>query len=209
MPTLPNQLPKQRNRNLGELPHARAPNRPMWVSLELVNTTLNAKTFVALPVHKSRQIGMRVARKIVILESVEMGSRTVHAVLPEPGKPGWDPAFSNELKNRILSANGVRNGVYKALSKVPVKERVPLYKRLIRELENAGINVSNRLFILGIPATSPEELSPNDLGKLIRSVYLNEPETMDPISATLTEILGPNSENMLVQPTSSRQRKRR
>ena len=138
-----------------------------------------------------------------------MGSRTVHAVLPEPGQPGWDPTFSNELKNRLVSANGIRNGVYKALSKVPVRERVALYKRLIRELENAGINVSNRLFMLGIPATSPEELSPNDLGKLIRSVYLTEPETMDPISATLTEILGPKSENALVQPTSSRQRKRR
>ncbi len=132
-----------------------------------------------------------------------MGSRTVDSTRPN------DAAVLKDLNGRPVSANGVRNGVYKALVKIPLKERVQLYKQLIGELEKAGINVGSRLFLLGIPATIPEELSPNDIGKLIRSVYLNEPKAMLAISETLSQILGRNGGNKLAPPTVSSIRRKR
>jgi hypothetical protein len=98
-----------------------------------------------------------------------------------------------ELKGKPISANGLRNGIYKALSKVSLSERVRLYKKLIGDLESAGIRVGSRLFLLGIPAEVPEELTPSDIGMLIRSVYLNEPRAIAAISPTLNEILLTNN----------------
>jgi hypothetical protein len=139
-----------------------------------------------------------------------MKSRTVHATLFKTGLAAANPGLINGPGGRSTSPNGLRNAVYKALSKVPIKERVEWYKRLIGELQKAGINVGSRLFLLGIPATIPEELSPNDLGKLIRSVYLNEPKAMEAISETLSQILDTNGENKPdKQSVSSTEKKRK
>ena len=127
--------------------------------------------------------------------------------------PEWTRLISQFLKEcngKPVSANGLRNGVYKALSKLPLQERVRLSKELIENLQKAGINVGSRLFLLGIPAAIPDELTPSDLGKLLRSVYINEPETMKAISQTLTKLLSPNARTKPVpQSTSSANKKRK
>ena len=97
------------------------------------------------------------------------------------------------LNGKPMTANGLRNGLYKALSSLALPERVLLYERLIGDLEKVGIRVGSRLFLLGIPAKIPEELTPSDIGKLIRSVYFNEPQAIAAISETLKEILSMNN----------------
>ncbi|HLA11897.1 MAG TPA: hypothetical protein VJ023_15025 [Pyrinomonadaceae bacterium] len=112
-----------------------------------------------------------------------------------------------ELNGKPMSANGLRNGLYKALSRFALPERVLLYKRLIGDLEKAGIRVGSRLFLLGIPAKIPEELTPSDIGKLIRSVYLNEPQAIAAISETLKEILSMTNGQKLPQRNNKTGRK--
>lgn len=116
-----------------------------------------------------------------------MQNQTLHTALRQ-SKGKISRSAVPEGNGKPISANGLRNGVYKALSKVPLPERVRLYKKLIGELENAGINVGSRLFLLGIPAQVPEELTPSDIGKLMRSIYSSEPQALA-ASPTLTEIL--------------------
>jgi hypothetical protein len=138
-----------------------------------------------------------------------MQSRTVRALLPKSYLGQSDPSTLPELNGKPMSVNGLRNGVYRALSKVPLYERVPLYKNLIGDLEKAGINVGSRLFLLGIPAKIPEELTPSDIGKLIRSVYINEPQVVKAISATLMQILSGSEGNKRPYKITSRKRKTR
>jgi hypothetical protein len=62
-----------------------------------------------------------------------------------------------ELNGKPISANGLRNGIYKALS---LSERVRLYKKLIGDLERAGIRVGSRLFLLGISSGDSRRIDP-------------------------------------------------
>jgi hypothetical protein len=121
-----------------------------------------------------------------------MQNRSNHSDLPKPVQPERGLSTLPELNGKPMSANGLRNGLYRALSRVSLQERVLLYKKLIGDLEKVGINVGSRLFLLGITARTLQELTPNDIGKLIRSVYLNEPRAFAAISPTLTEILSKN-----------------
>jgi hypothetical protein len=138
-----------------------------------------------------------------------MQNRSNHADVPKSVQGESGLSTLPDLNGKPMSANGLRNGVYRALSKVALYERVPLYKNLIGDLEKAGINVGSRLFLLGIPAKIPEELTPSDIGKLIRSVYINEPQVVKAISATLIQILSGSEGNKRPYKSTSRKRKTR
>jgi hypothetical protein len=136
-----------------------------------------------------------------------MQNQTVHSTEPQSvGKMGLSAV--QEANGKPMSANGLRNSVYKALSEVSLHERVRLYKELIGDLKKAGINVGSRLFLLGISARIPEELTPSDIGKLMRSIYSNEPEVLA-ASPTLSEILSTYQGNKPAQSTISNTKKRR
>jgi len=123
-----------------------------------------------------------------------MQNRTVNTAPPRSALPGNNLSLLKNFNGKPITANGLRNGLYKAISRLPLNERVPVYRKLISELEKAGINVGSRLFLLGIPAAIPEELTPNDVGKLLRSVYLSEPQAITAISETLSQVLSSSEE---------------
>ena len=57
------------------------------------------------------------------------------------------------------------------------------------ELEKAGLNVPQCLFLLGAAALTAEELTAPEIAALIRYVHLTEPQAMMAVAAPLRELL--------------------
>src|SRR5260370_23020596 len=83
-----------------------------------------------------------------------------------------------------LDPDDLRDAVYQSLAKLPPNQRAAVTQELIHQLQRARINVGSRLFILGIPARTTEELTPSDLAMLLRSVHFSNPTAMRASSAT-------------------------
>ena len=79
----------------------------------------------------------------------------------------------------------LREIVFHTLTELPPDERRRLRDSLLYDLEKAGVNLVSGLVKLGIPATEPDDLSPSDVAKLVRYVYLNKPDAMAAVSAGL------------------------
>ena len=108
---------------------------------------------------------------------------------PTPEQRHNSEAASLELNPETEEPSRLRDAVYTALVKLPPKQRDLTCRRLLGELQRAGVNVASRLFVLGIPARSPEELTPNDMGKLLSSVRAITPSAMSAVSGTLSGLL--------------------
>jgi hypothetical protein len=67
-------------------------------------------------------------------------------------------------------------------------------QRLITGLAKAGVHVGSALFMLGIPASSPEDLSQSDMGKLLRYIRFNSPAAIEALAGPLAELLVANEE---------------
>jgi len=91
-----------------------------------------------------------------------------------------------------LSPDDLRDAVYQSLAKLRPKQRAEVTQELIHQLRRAHINVASRLFILGIPARTTEELTPSDLAMLLRSVHFSAPAVMKALSATLGRLFSPD-----------------
>ena len=83
----------------------------------------------------------------------------------------------------------LRERVCHTLTGLSPDERSHLCDALLSDLENAGVNLISGLIKLGIPATKPDELSPNDIAKLMRYIRMNRPEAMTIVSTRLRELV--------------------
>lgn len=97
------------------------------------------------------------------------------------------------LKNlqdaRALEPDDLRNQVQKTLSTLSEADRQTLRQRLIAGLTQAGVNVGSSLFMLGIPAANLNDLTPTDMGKLLRYIRINFPSAIESLSGLLAESL--------------------
>ena len=131
-------------------------------------------------------------RKLSIFESHPRASEWDIIVHPTAGNPSCHPLvrwLHAKRENACKSFAMQNRTVHSARPKCP----------LAGNNEKVGINVGLRLFLLGIPAAIPEELTPNDVGKLLRSVYLNEPQAITAISETLSKVLSSSEGNKAAQ----------
>ena len=92
------------------------------------------------------------------------------------------------------SPEWLRDRVFKALNKLPTQERASVRDKILLDLRKVGVNISSGLMKLGIPAKTPDDLSPSDIAKLVRYVRINSPEAIKAISGTLDELIAPETE---------------
>src|SRR6185295_11674059 len=85
----------------------------------------------------------------------------------------------------VADAEDLRNYVFKALSTLAEDERSVVHHCLLAQLEKAGLNVPQCLFLLGAAALTAEELTAPEIAALIRYVHLTEPEAMMAVAAPL------------------------
>ena len=105
-------------------------------------------------------------------------------------------AAANGSTLRSLDPEDFREAVYQCLAKLPPKERAEITRELVERLLGARMNVGSRLFILGIPARSIEELTPADLAMLLRSVHISNPPMMRALSATLNRLISRDQQSL-------------
>ena len=104
-----------------------------------------------------------------------------------------------------LTPDDLRDKLRQALALLPEEARTPLYNKLLTGLEEASVNVASALLVLGIPARTPAELTPSDVGKLLRFVRINRPEAIAALAEPLVQLLS----TMSVEPTEAAQKVRR
>jgi hypothetical protein len=87
----------------------------------------------------------------------------------------------------------LRDAVYEALSSLSVNERSNVRTTLLAELETAGLGVCQCLFMLGVSALTPDELTAPEIASLIRYVRLTEPNAMKAVAEPLRQLLTVNA----------------
>lgn len=88
-----------------------------------------------------------------------------------------------------LAPDDLRNEVQRTLSRLCETDREIWCRRLLDGLAKAGVPLGATLFMLGMVAPRLDELTPSDLGKLLRYSRINTPAAIDALAGPLTELL--------------------
>jgi hypothetical protein len=102
---------------------------------------------------------------------------------------------SQTLDPTTLEPNDLFNKTQKALSMLSEGSRETLGDELLLGLKQAGVNIASALMVLGIPARTSDELTPSDIGKLLRYVRINAPKAIESLAVPLTQLLSPSAES--------------
>lgn len=86
-----------------------------------------------------------------------------------------------------LDADKLKASVHEMLLLMEALERKLFIKTLEYEMFRAGLNIRDYLIPLGIPATRAEELTPNEIGHLIRFFRINVPKAMSAVARVLED----------------------
>ena len=98
--------------------------------------------------------------------------------LPGPPLPPWE-----------LAPDDLRNQVQMRLSMLGEADRKIWRQRLLNGMAQAGLHLGAALFMLGIAASSLDDLTPCDVGKLLRYARINTPAIVTALAGPLTELL--------------------
>lgn len=96
---------------------------------------------------------------------------------------------SQTLDPAGLAPFDLQDKVRRALSILPEEDQYLLRDKLLTGLKAARVNISSALLLLGIPARAADDLTPSDLGKLLRYVRINMPEAIKALAEPLAELL--------------------
>ena len=75
-------------------------------------------------------------------------------------------------------------------------------RRLLDELARTGVQVGSTLFIIGIAAAGFDDLTPSDLGMLLRYIRINQPAAIKKLAGPLAELLALTQSATLTAPGS-------
>jgi hypothetical protein len=84
-----------------------------------------------------------------------------------------------------LDADELKSMVRDGLVSMNISEREDFISALESEMKSAGIDIRVYLVPLGIPGRSPEDLTPTEVGHLIRFLKINVPSAMSSILRAL------------------------
>jgi hypothetical protein len=88
-----------------------------------------------------------------------------------------------------LEPDDLRNQVQRALSTLCEPDHKMFRRRLITGLAKSGVQIGSSLFMLGISAACLDDLTPSDMGKLLRYIRINTPAAIEAIAGPLAELL--------------------
>jgi hypothetical protein len=85
-----------------------------------------------------------------------------------------------------LTAEELKSVVRDGLVSMGLSERAEFIKVLSEELKQVGLNIRMYLVPLGIPGRSPDDLTPTEVGHLIRFLKINVPKAMPAVEQALS-----------------------
>jgi hypothetical protein len=88
---------------------------------------------------------------------------------------------SGELGPEELKAL-VRDG----LVAMNMAEREAFFEALDRQMKSIGLDIRKYLVPLGIPGRSPEDLTPTEIGHIVRYLKINVPQAMPAVAKALS-----------------------
>src|SRR5262245_2381205 len=106
-----------------------------------------------------------------------------------------EPSAPRTIDPTTIPPDELRYRVREALLKLRPDERAAIRDRLLAGLQQAGVNISNSLFSLGITVKNPGDLTPSDLAYLIRYVRINSPPKIRAVARLLDTLLFPDNDN--------------
>src|ERR1041384_2685566 len=84
-----------------------------------------------------------------------------------------------------LDPNEIKSIVRDGLAKMTLADREEFIQILEAEMKRSNLNLRAYLVPLGIPGRTPEELTPTEVGHLIRFLKLNVPQAMTAVENAL------------------------
>lgn len=113
---------------------------------------------------------------------------------------GSEPPQTLPSEPWALAPDDLRNEVQRTLSLLGEADRAVWCQRLLDGLAKAGVPIGATLFMLGAVASRLDELTPSDMGKLLRYSRINTPEVIEALAGPLTELLVVKEEPPLATP---------
>jgi hypothetical protein len=104
-------------------------------------------------------------------------------------RPLNSPAHDAAHDAWVLEPDDLRNQVQKALSTLCEEDHKVMLDRLLTGLARAGVPVGTSLFMIGIRVGGLDDLTPSDMGKLLRYIRINTPMAIGALNGLLTELL--------------------
>lgn len=99
-----------------------------------------------------------------------------HVSRNQIGRPGEGSLDPNELKSLI------RDG----LVAMNMADREAFIRSLEGEMRRINLNMRSYLIPLGIPGRSPEDLTPTEVGHLVRFLKINVPQAMTAVQKAIS-----------------------
>jgi len=90
-----------------------------------------------------------------------------------------------------LDADRLKDSVREMLLLMEALERKLFIKTLEYEMSRSGLRIRDYLIPLGIPSTQAEDLTPNDVGHLVRFFRINVPKAMPAVLRVLDQSPAP------------------
>ena len=85
----------------------------------------------------------------------------------------------------VLDPNDLKSMVRDGLVSMTMADREEFIQTLEGEMRRANLNMRAYLIPLGIPGRSPEDLTPTEVGHLVRFLKINVPKATQAIQRTL------------------------
>jgi hypothetical protein len=85
-----------------------------------------------------------------------------------------------------LDPNEIKSVIRDGLVAMNMADREAFIQALEREMRHAGLNMRSYLIPLGIPGRSPEDLTPTEVGHLVRFLKFNVPQAMSAVQRTVS-----------------------
>jgi len=95
---------------------------------------------------------------------------------------------ANAYDPRTAAPSELCDAVRGAMVAVSLDDRISIKEKLLSALKGARINVGSILLLLGIHADTVEELTPSDVGYLVRYIRINSPDVLPVLKRPLAEL---------------------
>jgi len=86
----------------------------------------------------------------------------------------------------MLDPNELKNVIRDGLSTLAMNDREEFVRTLETEMKRSHLNLRAYLVPLGIPGRSPEDLTPTEVGHLIRFLKINVVQAMKAVERTMS-----------------------
>jgi hypothetical protein len=107
--------------------------------------------------------------------------------------------FGNTYDPRTATPNELCDSVRGAMVALALDDRVSIKEKLLSAINESKLNVGSILLLLGIHADTVEELTPSDVGYLVRYIRINSPNVLTALRRPLAELFETSNKVQRIQ----------